>query len=119
MLLLWCTLQPAGPSNIAAVRFNSPVRLRSLRIFPTDAPPFAQCPEILAYDFLQTYRILESCTAHRCTKPNAFFLDVFFNAFVAQPESRDKQRAPNALVPSVVAYAGGQMEFKVDMGLVS
>jgi hypothetical protein len=61
----------------------------------------------------------ESCTTHRCTKPDAFFLDVFFNAFVAQPESRDKQRAPNALVPSVVAYAGGQMEFKVDMGLVS
>ena len=53
---------------------------------------------------------------HRCTKPNAFFLDVFFNAYTAQPDSKDKQRAPNVLIPTVIAYAGGQMDFKVDMG---
>jgi hypothetical protein len=49
MLLHWCTLKPSGPSNLAAVRFTSPVRLHSIRIFPTNARPFAQCPEVIAY----------------------------------------------------------------------
>jgi hypothetical protein len=50
------------------------------------------------------------------TKPDAFFLDVFFNAQASQTEPKDKSRPPNALVPTVIAYAGGQMDFTVDMG---
>src|ERR1700727_1888169 len=51
------------------------------------------------------------------TEPGAFFLDVFFNAHSLHLESKDKQRAPNALVPTVIAYAGGQTDFMVDMGV--
>lgn len=54
------------------------------------------------------------------TRPDAFFVDVYFNAHpirpIPQTESKDKQRAPNALVPTVIAYAGGQVDFTVDMG---
>jgi hypothetical protein len=56
----------------------------------------------------------------RSTEPDAFFLDVFFNAHPVHPnalaDSKEKQRAPNALVPTVIAYAGGQVDFTVDMG---
>jgi len=48
MLLHWSTLNPAGPSNIAALRFSSPVRVRSLSIFPKGARPFAQQPVIVS-----------------------------------------------------------------------
>ena len=50
------------------------------------------------------------------TEPEAFFLDVFFNAQSTRPEPKKKQRAPNALVPTTIAYAGGKMEFTVNMG---
>jgi hypothetical protein len=53
---------------------------------------------------------------HSCTEPDAFFLDVFFNAHPTSAESKDKQRAANALVPTSIAYAGGQVDFSVDMG---
>ena len=49
------------------------------------------------------------------TEPEAFFLDLFFNAHPT-PDGKQKQKAANALVPSVIAYAGGQMDFTVDMG---
>lgn len=55
----------------------------------------------------------------RHTEPEAFLLDIFFNAHPIQTASSDakqKQKAANALVPSVIAYAGGQMDFEVDMG---
>lgn len=54
----------------------------------------------------------------RYTEPESFFLEVFFNALPVRPstDSKDKQRATNALVPTLIAYAGGQMEFTVDMG---
>ena len=48
MLLEWCTLEPSGSSNLAAVRFNSPVRVKTIRIFPTGTQPFAQCPDVVA-----------------------------------------------------------------------
>ncbi|PFH51340.1 hypothetical protein AMATHDRAFT_142962 [Amanita thiersii Skay4041] len=100
VLLHWSTLQPSSSSNIAAVRFAAPVRVTSLRIFPTGAQPFAQHPHIIA-----------------STEPDAFFLKVFFNAQPINPQqAKDKQRAVNALVPSVIAYSGGQVEFTVDIG---
>ena len=60
-------------------------------------------------------RLQLSCYSH--TDPEAFFLEVFFNAHpILQPESKEKQRAANALIPTVIAYAGGQVDFTVDMG---
>ena len=119
MLLHWCILEPSGPSNLAAIRFASPTRVRSISIFPTDAQPFSQSPEIVAYVnavFLYS-KVLISPSR---TEPETFYLDVFFNAHPIHPtlnsESKERLRAPNALVPSVIAYAGGQMDFTVDMG---
>ncbi|KIJ69801.1 hypothetical protein HYDPIDRAFT_171781 [Hydnomerulius pinastri MD-312] len=101
MLLQWCNLQPLGPSNLAAIRFGSPCRVQSVKIFPTGAKPFANSPDIVAR-----------------TEPDSFFIDVYFNAhpIPSQGDSRNKLKAPNALIPTVVAYAGGQTEFAVDMG---
>jgi hypothetical protein len=48
MLLHWCTLEPAGPSNLAAIRFSAPIRVQCIRVFPTGAIPFSQSPEIIA-----------------------------------------------------------------------
>lgn len=43
---------------------------------------------------------------------------MFFNAHHTRSasEGKQKQKAPNALVPSAIAYAGDQMDFTVDMG---
>ncbi|TFK43826.1 hypothetical protein BDQ12DRAFT_695848 [Crucibulum laeve] len=100
-LLHWCTLLPQGPSNLAAARFAAPIRVSSIRVFPNGAQPFRQSPEIIA-----------------TTEPDAFYLDVFFNAQALRPsqDSKEKQRALNALIPTVIAYAGGQVDFTVDMG---
>ncbi|KAJ7639333.1 hypothetical protein FB45DRAFT_424905 [Roridomyces roridus] len=98
VLLHWATLLPE--SSIAAVRFTAPIRVHFIRVFPTGARPFEQhSPDIVA-----------------CTEPDAFFLDVFFNAQPTTAESKEKQRATNALVPTSIAYAGGQVDFTVDMG---
>ena len=51
------------------------------------------------------------------TEPEAFFLEVFFNAQpVGSPDAKQKQKASNVLIPSVIAYAGGAVDFAVDMG---
>ncbi|CCM00431.1 uncharacterized protein FIBRA_02463 [Fibroporia radiculosa] len=100
MLLHWCTLEPSGVGNLAAIRFSSPVRVQSIRIFPTGAQPFAQHPEIISR-----------------TDPQAFYLELYFNAYrVVQPKSREKPKPTNALVPTVIAYAGGKSDFYVLMG---
>ncbi|KAH7923670.1 hypothetical protein BV22DRAFT_1015011 [Leucogyrophana mollusca] len=103
MLLQWCTLKPSGPSNLAAIRFSAPSRLQSIRILPTNARPFSQSPETTAR-----------------TEPDAFFLDVYFSAHPIHPatqaDAKQKQKAPNALIPTVIAHAGGDVEYVVDMG---
>ncbi|KAJ3800389.1 hypothetical protein GGU11DRAFT_412344 [Lentinula aff. detonsa] len=100
-LLHWCTLVPQGPSGIAAIRFAKLVRVKSIRVFPAGAKPFDQCPDIVGE-----------------TEPDSFLLDVYFNAQPVQSssDSKEKQRATNALVPSTIAYAGGQVDFTVDLG---
>ncbi|KAF7981711.1 hypothetical protein HWV62_32295 [Athelia sp. TMB] len=52
------------------------------------------------------------------TEPEAFFLEVFFNALpVHNPaDGKQKPKASNALVPSLLAYTGDEMEFVVEMG---
>ena len=52
------------------------------------------------------------------TEPEAFFLDVYFNAHpVGSPaDAKHKLKAPNALMPTVIPYAGGIVEYAVSMG---
>ncbi|KAI0701183.1 hypothetical protein BC835DRAFT_1265236 [Cytidiella melzeri] len=99
MLLQWCTLEPSGPSQLAALRFTSPVRIQSISIFPTDYQPFAKSPEIVSR-----------------TEPEAFFLELYFNAHpVPQANVKERAKPSNVLVPTVIAYAGGRMDFPVHM----
>ncbi|KAG9317796.1 hypothetical protein JVU11DRAFT_2019 [Chiua virens] len=101
MLLQWCNLKPLGPSNLAAIRFSSPCRVQAVKIFPTGAKPFANSPDVVAR-----------------TEPESFFIDVYFNAHPVPGSQDGKQRlkAPNTLIPTVISYSGGQTEFTVDMG---
>ncbi|CAL1700381.1 unnamed protein product [Somion occarium] len=98
-LLQWCTLEPQGISGLAAVRFPTPVRVQTISIFPTDARPFLLSPDVVAR-----------------TEPEAFFLEVYFNAHpTVSPDGKEKPKPTNALVPTVIAYAGGRMSFSVNM----
>ncbi|KZT71498.1 hypothetical protein DAEQUDRAFT_665661 [Daedalea quercina L-15889] len=100
MLLQWCSLEPSGEGNLAAIRFSSPVRVQSIRIFPKDARPFAQHQEVFSE-----------------TDPQAFLLHLYFSAYrVASAESKEKPKPTNVLVPTTLAYAGGEMDFLVPMG---
>lgn len=52
----------------------------------------------------------------RRTEPEAFFLEVYFNAHpTVSPDGKEKPKPTNALVPTVIAYAGGRMSFSVNM----
>lgn len=66
------------------------------------------CQSIVSFAFTDLF--------YSCTEPNAFFLDVFYNAHPLSPsDSKEKQRASNALVPTSIAYAGGQVDLAVGM----
>jgi hypothetical protein len=83
------------------------------------AQPFAQCPEVLASVILlisSFFFVSIRSPIHRETEPDAFYLDVLFNTQPLTPNAKEKQRAPNALVPSQIVYTGGQMDFTVDLG---
>lgn len=114
-LLHWCTVQPQGSDPLAAVRFSAPVRISSIRIFPAGAHPFANAPDIVAYVFSSPQDLWLTDSSE--TEPEAFYIDVFFNAHpIPQADAKEKPRVPNALVPTLIAYAGRQVEYIVDMG---
>jgi hypothetical protein len=113
MLLHYCTLEPS--SDLAAIRFTSAVHVHSIRVFPTGARPFAGNTELTAYAACFASEYFAHSRISR-TEPQSFFLDLFFNAHPVQSDNKQKQKAVNALIPTVIAYAGGQMEFRVDMG---
>ncbi|KAF5321891.1 hypothetical protein D9619_000594 [Psilocybe cf. subviscida] len=97
-LLGWNTLQPHN--NTAAILYPAPVRVSSIRVFPTGAQPFANSLETVA-----------------TTEPEAFFLDVFFNAYSTRPPAaHEKPVVKNALAPTRIVFAGGTTEYTVDMG---
>ena len=51
------------------------------------------------------------------TEPEAFFLKLYFNYYpIAAPGCKEKPKPTNALIPTSIAYAGGQMSFFVGMG---
>lgn len=52
----------------------------------------------------------------RETEPEAFVLEIFFNAHPIAGDPKQKPKATNILVPTSVAYAGGYVDFPVDMG---
>lgn len=55
-------------------------------------------------------------TRPSCTEPDGFFLDLYFNAHPVVPKgSKEKVRPTNALFTTSIAYAGGCMDFKVNM----
>lgn len=121
-LLHWCSLIPEGPSSLAAIRFTKLVRVKCIRVFPKGAKPFELCPDIVRSVFYHCFHRNAYVYANNVicseTKPDSFLLNVYFNAQPVQPssESKDKQRAANALVPTTIAYAGGQIDFTVDLG---
>jgi hypothetical protein len=41
---------------------------------------------------------------------------VFFNAHPLSSDAKGKQKSLNALVPTTLAYTGGQLDFAVNMG---
>ncbi|KAF9037810.1 hypothetical protein BDZ89DRAFT_1061396 [Hymenopellis radicata] len=98
-LLYWGTVRPEAASDIAALRFTTPLHITLIRVFSSEAQPFANCPEIVAQ-----------------TEPDAFYLDIFFNAMpgpLVTVVDKDKR---NALVPTSIVYTGGTVDFPMDMG---
>ncbi|KAF7432708.1 hypothetical protein PC9H_004650 [Pleurotus ostreatus] len=93
-LLHWSNLQPKGPDNLAVIRFNQPIVVQSLRIYPKHATPFQKCPGVFAE-----------------TEPDAFFVDVYLNA-VPDPQSGEKW-SPNILGLTRIAYTGGMLDFPI------
>lgn len=59
-LLAWDTLQRPAKGDVSAIRFTEPVRVLSIRVFPTGATPFASSPEIVAYVQLSWFASLFS-----------------------------------------------------------
>jgi hypothetical protein len=52
----------------------------------------------------------------RETEPEVFVLEIFFNAHPIPGDAKQKPKATNVLVPTSIAYAGGYIDFPVDMG---
>ncbi|PPR02660.1 hypothetical protein CVT24_002143 [Panaeolus cyanescens] len=97
-LLKWCQLSPEPEQNgLSAILFPSPVRIYSIRIFPTGSQPFAQAPDIIAE-----------------TKPDAFFLEIFFNIILPSSSPDVTRVSKNALAPTSIAYTGGQAEYSMN-----
>ena len=118
MLLEWCTLEPFGSSHLAAIRFNAPVRVKTIRIFPTGTQPFAQCPDVVACvpSTVTSANDVHLRRQNRRTEPAAFYLDVYFNILPMMPADPALRPKPtNELVRSVLPYAGDCAEFAVDM----
>ena len=47
----------------------------------------------------------------------AFFLDVYFKARpITSSQAKEKPKPSNALVPTSIAYSGGQRDYTVNMG---
>ncbi|KAI0796234.1 hypothetical protein BC629DRAFT_1581693 [Irpex lacteus] len=54
----------------------------------------------------------------RLSEPEAFFLELYFNAHpVSNPNSKERPKPSNVLIPTVIAYAGGRMDFNVNMSV--
>lgn len=50
MLLSWGTLQPHGNSKLASIRFASPVKIKSLRLYPNGHALFSSNPDAIGYN---------------------------------------------------------------------
>ncbi|KAL0950200.1 hypothetical protein HGRIS_010192 [Hohenbuehelia grisea] len=97
-LLHWAIVKPSGPDNLAAIRFPSPLRVKSIRIFPSNSKPFEKCPDVVAE-----------------TEPETFFVQLYLNAY-CDPKENNRTWLPNALIPTVMTYTGGMQDFPLDIG---
>ena len=70
-------------------------------------------PRVTSIVFKLTNNVIDR---GRVTEPEAFVLDLFFNAHPISSDPKQKQKATNVLVPTSIAYAGGYADFPVDMG---
>jgi hypothetical protein len=71
-------------------------------------------PGVTSIIFKLTNNVIDRA---RVTEPEAFVLDIFFNAHpIFSDPTKQKQKATNVLVPTSIAYAGGYADFPVDMG---
>ena len=117
MLLEWCTLVPSGSSRLAALRFNTPARVKTIKIFPTGTQPFAQCPDIVAcVSTIFSWNTGNRYHRNRRTEPAAFYLNVYFNILPTTPADPALRPKPtNELVQTGLPYSGDRAEFAVDM----
>ncbi|CAG8679064.1 15427_t:CDS:2, partial [Acaulospora colombiana] len=106
-LLHWTTLEPGGPSNLAAVRFSSPVNVQLLKIFGPHERIFENDTSIIS--------ATEFPESHEEVVPT---VQVFFTA-TPNLERDDKPKPLNQLATTTLHYDGGTRDFKIDMGTVS
>ena len=116
MLLFW-SRDAAQGRRIAAVKFDSLVKIDTIRVVPAGITPFAAVPEEAGcVAFRLSQRSLGECScrcALRETKPSRFELKVLFNSQFDDPN--DKSRAPNSLVKMTIDYDGTMRDFPVVM----
>ncbi|PVF96470.1 hypothetical protein CPB86DRAFT_708968 [Serendipita vermifera] len=103
-LLHWTTLEPGGPSNLAAVRFSSPVNVQLLKIFGPHERIFENDTSIIS--------ATEFPESHEEVVPT---VQVFFTATPIL-ERDDKPKPLNQLATTTLHYDGGTRDFKIDMG---
>lgn len=99
MLLHWAILEPSKDGGLAAIRFTSPVRIKTVRIFPTGYHPFSNDLSIIAR-----------------TEPSSFVFNVLLNAQPMTPGAKANHKVPNTLISTELAYTGGCVEFAADIG---
>ena len=109
------TLSAHGPSGHAAILFPSLVKVSSVALFRQ-----ALTHSFSALTLLRIFNLLLTSVRYgslspRTTEPQAFFLGDYFSTSFIRPCS-PKPQLKNTLVPTRIAYAGGQVEFRVDMG---
>ena len=116
MLLFW-SRDVARGRQLAAVRFETLVKINTIRIVPTAIAPFAAVPEEsgfvvfrLSQHVSDRHSLIHSL---RETTPSRFELRVLFNSQFDDPN--DKSRAANSLVKMTMDYDGSMHDFPVTM----
>ncbi|KAG8788230.1 hypothetical protein FRC15_005400 [Serendipita sp. 397] len=100
-LLHWTTLEPQGPSNLAAIRFSSPVNIKVLRIFKPGESLFQEA------DVLSETQYPEGLED----------VIVAMRAFFTAPSlNQDKPRPSNQLAHVKLYYDGETSDFDIETG---
>lgn len=119
MLLFW-SRDVARGRKIAAIRFESLVKLDAIRIVPAGISPFQALPEELGCGRLKPLLCVLYSRIYlpfRSTAPSRFVLNAKFNYQPDDPS--DKTRAANSLVSMSMPFDGIMSDFPVVMDDVS